>query len=289
MNELKAQGVEYEARIEELEKIEHPKPEADFIYETFNLFAKQHPWVTGHDIAPKSIARDMHEQVLSFNDYIKEYGLARAEGVLLRYLTDVYRALKQTVPEKCKTDDVLDLEEWLGAEVRQVDASLLDEWERLEAVLSGREAAPAEAAAAPPPDITQNARAFEIMIRNASFRLVRAMASRDGERFVDILQELGPPEAAPIDPVTNEVLTPLGVERALAPYWAEHPELLVDADARSPARVQIERSSGDVWPVRQTLSDPEGDHDHALALIVDRRASRQENRLVLTWQGLSVG
>jgi hypothetical protein len=175
------------------------------------------------------------------------------------------------------------------AEVRQVDASLLDEWERLEAVLSGREAAPAEAAAAPPPDITQNARAFEIMIRNASFRLVRAMASRDGERFVDILQELGPPEAAPIDPVTNEVLTPLGVERALAPYWAEHPELLVDADARSPARVQIERSSGDVWPVRQTLSDPEGDHDHALALIVDRRASRQENRLVLTWQGLSVG
>ena len=83
-----------------LEKIEYPKPEADFIYDTFNLFAKQHPWVTGQNIAPKSIARDMHEQVLIFNDYIKEYGLARAEGVLLRYLTDVYRALRQTVPDK---------------------------------------------------------------------------------------------------------------------------------------------------------------------------------------------
>jgi hypothetical protein len=289
MSELKAQGVEYDARIEELEKIEHPKPEADFIYETFNLFAKQHPWVTGHDIAPKSIARDMHEQVLSFNDYIKEYGLARAEGVLLRYLTDVYRALKQTVPEKCKTDDVLDLEEWLGAEVRQVDASLLDEWERLEAVLSGEAPAAVQEAAAPPPDITKNTRAFDIMIRNASFRLVRAMASRDGERFLDILAEFAPTEATPLDPETSEVLTPLGVERALAPYWAEHPQLLVDADARSPARVQIERSPGDVWSVRQTLSDPEGDHDHALVLAVDRQASRRENRLVLTWQGLSVG
>ena len=289
MSELKAQGVEYEARIEELEKIEHPKPEADFIYETFNLFAKQHPWVTGHDIAPKSIARDMHEQVLSFNDYIKEYGIARAEGVLLRYLTDVYRALKQTVPEKCKTEDVLDLEEWLGAEVRQVDASLLDEWERLEAVLSGEEPAPAEAAEVPPPDITKNVRAFEIMIKNASFRLVRAMASRDFERFLQILEELGPDEVPLVDPLTSEVLTALGVERALAPYWAEHPELSVDADARSSARVQIERSSGDSWSVRQTLSDPEGDHDYALALTVDRQASRRENRLVLSWQGLSVG
>jgi superfamily II RNA helicase len=293
MSELKAQGVEYDARIEELEKIEHPKPEADFIYETFNLFAKQHPWVTGHDIKPKSIARDMHEQVLSFNDYIKEYGLARAEGVLLRYLTDVYRALKQTVPEKCKTDDVLDLEEWLGAEVRQVDASLLDEWERLEAVLSGAAAgegaAPIEPAAAAPPDITKNARAFDIMIRNASFRLLRAMANRDSERFLDILEELGAAETPPADPVTSEVLTPQGVERALAPYWAEHPQLLVDADARSPARVHIERSPGDVWAVRQILSDPEGDHDYALSLSVDRQASRRENRLVLAWQGLSVG
>jgi hypothetical protein len=245
--------------------------------------------VTSHEIAPKSIARDMHEQVLSFNDYIKEYGLARAEGVLLRYLTDVYRALQQTVPEKCKTDDVLDLEEWLGAEVRQVDASLLNEWERLEGVLASGELTPTELPPAPPPDITKNQRAFDIMIRNASFRLVRAMASRDDERFLSILEELMPADAAPLDPGSGEVLTALSVERLLAPYWAEHPELLVGADARSSARVQIERDSGELWTVRQILSDPEEHYDHALSLLVDLKASRQEDRLVLTWQGLSVG
>jgi superfamily II RNA helicase len=287
MNELKAQGVEYDERIAELEKIEHPKPEAEFIYASFNLFSAKHPWVTGHEIAPKSIARDMHEQVLSFNDYIKEYGLARAEGVLLRYLSDVYRALQQTVPEKCKTDEVLDLMEWLGAEVRQTDSSLLDEWARLELVSSGEIAAGAESPNAPPPDITQNQRAFEIMIKNASFRLVRAMAARDAGRFLQLLEELAPNEAQPLSPGSNDVLTPLGVEQLLAPYWAEYPELLVGADARSAARVQIERSPGDVWHVRQTLSDPDENYDQALRLAVDLKASRQEDRLVMTWLGLT--
>jgi superfamily II DNA/RNA helicase len=298
MNELKAQGVEYEQRIEELDKIEHPKPESVFIYETFNLFAKKHPWVTGHDIAPKSIARDMHEQVLSFNDYIKEYGLARAEGVLLRYLTDVYRALKQTVPEKCKTEDVLDLEEWLGAEVRQVDASLIDEWERLEAVAQGDEPRAVQAAPPPPPDITRNARAFEIMIKNATFRLVRAMAGHDDERFLQILEELAPTDGAPVIAATGETLTPALIELLLAPYWAEHATLSVDADARSAARVAIERGvrahipqgvSGEIWYVRQTLSDPEENHDQALHFAVDLAASRRDDRLVMTWLGLQQG
>jgi superfamily II RNA helicase len=296
LNELKAQGVEYDQRMEELEKIEHPKPEADFIYETFNLFAKKHPWVTGHDIAPKSIARDMYEQVLSFNDYIKEYGLARAEGVLLRYLTDVYRALRQTVPEKCKTEPLLDLEEWLGAEVRQTDSSLIDEWERLEAVVRGEAPRAVEAVAPAPPDITKNARAFEIMIKNATFRLVRAMASRDTARFLEILEELAPAEVAPVNAATGEALTPLLVERLLAPYWEEYPSLGIDADARSASRVTIARSPEDggsapsaVWHVRQTLSDPEENLDHALELAVDLEASRSTDRLVMTWLGLREG
>jgi superfamily II DNA helicase RecQ len=295
MNELKAEGVEYEQRIEALEKVEHPKPESEFIYETFNLFAKKHPWVTGHDIAPKSIARDMHEQVLSFNDYIKEYGLARAEGVLLRYLTDVYRALKQTVPEKHKTEAVLDLEEWLGAEVRQVDSSLIDEWERLEAVAHGQEPRVLEVAPPPPPDITKNVRAFDIMIRNATFRLVRAMASKDYERFLQIIEELGPADVPPVIPTTGEPLTALVIERLVAPYWAEHQSLSIDADARNAARVAIERGGGEgsartgaaeVWRVRQTLSDPEENNDHALHFVVDLTASRRDDRLVMTWLGL---
>lgn len=279
--ELKAEGVEYDQRLAELDKIEYPKPEAELIYETFNLFAKQHPWVSGNNIAPKSIARDMHERVLSFNDYVKEYGLARAEGVLLRYLTDVYRALRQTVPEKYKTDDVLDLEEWLGAEVRQVDASLIDEWERLER--SGERAQSAELAQPElPPDITRNQRAFGILLRNSCFRLVRAMASRDIARFLQVLAELAPDGAeAGLDPL-GEPWTAPKVETLLAPYWEEHQQLLVDADARSAARLGIDRSNPSSWELRQILSDPEENHDWSLCLRVDIDACRQANRPVLS-------
>jgi hypothetical protein len=243
--------------------------------------------VTGQNIAPKSIARDMHEQVLSFNDYIKEYGLARAEGVLLRYLTDVYRALRQTVPDKYKTEDVLDLEEWLGAEVRQVDASLLDEWERLEAVRTT--GAPIEGvldAPAPAPDITQNQRAFVILVRNACFRLVRAMASRDVARFVQILTELAPDGLDGPRDVGGEVWTPARIEQLLARYWEEHEVLLVDGDARSASRLDIDRGDADNWRARQVLSDPEAHHDWALVLRIHLAESRVANRLVLSFVDL---
>src|SRR5262249_36699538 len=96
--ELKAAGVEYDERMAELEKLEYPKPNAGFIYDTFNAFAREHPWIQEDNIRPKSIARDMIEQFLSFAEYIKEYGLERGEGVLLRYLSDVYKTLVQSVP-----------------------------------------------------------------------------------------------------------------------------------------------------------------------------------------------
>src|SRR5260221_11465729 len=79
MSQLKAEGVEYEQRIEELDKLEWPKPLADFIYETFNAFAQRHPWVGQENIRPKSIARDLVEKFCSFHDYVRDYGLARSE------------------------------------------------------------------------------------------------------------------------------------------------------------------------------------------------------------------
>jgi superfamily II RNA helicase len=281
MAELKANGVEYEQRIEELEKIEHPKPEAEFIYETFNTFAKHHPWVTGHDIAPKSIVRDMHERVLGFNDYIKEYGLARAEGVLLRYLSDAYRTLRRTIPDDYKTESVLDLEAWLGAELLQIDASLLEEWEKLEhpdAAIPAAQSEQAEPAAA---DITRDRRAFRILVRNACFRLLRALAAGDYARAIAMLGELAPePELEPESPAPTPWTRP-ALESLVAPYWAEHTQLLVDAAARSTARCQLDESAGDQWPVRQVLSDPEEHYDWALRLRVDLDASRAEGRLVM--------
>ena len=129
--EMKAAGVEYEERMAELEKLEHPKPLADFVYATFNDFADRHPWVGEENVRPKSIAREMFETYLSFADYVREYGLERMEGLLLRHLSSVYKVLRQTVPDGMKTDEVVEMELYLRDLVRRVDSSLLEEWERM--------------------------------------------------------------------------------------------------------------------------------------------------------------
>ncbi|HEX6568181.1 MAG TPA: DUF3516 domain-containing protein, partial [Acidimicrobiales bacterium] len=178
---LKRQGVEYEERMAELDKLEHPKPLRDFTYDLFNAYATQHPWVVDHTIRPKSVARDLFERAMTFTDYIGHYGLARSEGLVLRYLSDAYKGLVQTVPEDAKTDALLDLTEWLGETVRQVDSSLLDEWEQLRHPEAAEPAAAVRAvgAAGPssppagggqPAGVTANGRAFRLMVRNELFR-----------------------------------------------------------------------------------------------------------------------
>ncbi len=90
-----------------------------------------HPWVADHQLSPKSVVRDMYERAMTFTEYVQFYGLSRSEGLVLRYLADAYKTLRQTVPEEAKTEELVDLIEWLGELVRQVDSSLIDEWERL--------------------------------------------------------------------------------------------------------------------------------------------------------------
>ena len=162
--EWKAAGVEYDERMERLEKLEYPKPLRDFVYSTFNAFAERHPWVGEENIKPKSIAREMFEGFRSFADYVQEYDLERAEGLLLRHLNSVYKVLSQTVPDSEKTDAVLEMELYLRELLRGVDSSLLDEWEKM------RDASwrPAEAdtldlrppGAEEAPDVTRDAKAF---------------------------------------------------------------------------------------------------------------------------------
>jgi superfamily II RNA helicase len=283
MAELKQAGVEYEERLEELAKIEHPKPEAEFIYETFGIFSKQHPWVAAQNIKPKSIARDMHEQAASFNDYVKEYGLARAEGVLLRYLTDCYKALLHTVPESAKTEAVFDLEEWLRAELRRVDASLIEEWERLEALAQGRslEAVLTEAPA-PAQDITTNKRAFAISIKNACFRVVTCLSRGDLDRALDVLKSVAPDDVTFAVDGAGEPWTDRRLAAALAPYWERYDALVLDADARSAARVTLVTTDNGNIQVRQALSDPEGELEWALYFEVDVAACRTQDRLRMT-------
>ena len=126
--DLKSRGVEYEERMERLAEVEPPKPEAERLYASFDAFRGHHPWVAGDNVRPKAIVRDLLEQAMGFKEFVNHYGLKRSEGVVLRYLSDCYKALNQNIPEDAKTDELDDLTEWLGAVVRQVDSSLIDEW-----------------------------------------------------------------------------------------------------------------------------------------------------------------
>jgi len=174
--ELKLAGVEYEQRVEELEKMEHPKPLRDFVYETFNAFARKHPWVRGDDVRPKSIAREMYERFMDYGEYVREYELGRAEGTVLRYLGDAYKTLVQTVPAPAKTPEVEEIEVFLRAMIRAVDSSLLDEWERMrlgpDAWLQ-REQATDETEAPGEADVTRDERGFTVLVRNAMAQLLR--------------------------------------------------------------------------------------------------------------------
>jgi superfamily II RNA helicase len=280
--ELKMAGVEYEERIAELEKMEHPKPLRELVYETFNEFARVHPWVRGDDVRPKSIAREMFERFMDFNEYVREYELGRAEGTLLRYLSDVYKALLQTVPAPAKTPEVEEIEVFLRAMVRAVDSSLLDEWERMrsahEAGATGeagpRLAEPRGDAEEPAgeADVTRDERGFTVLVRNAMFQLLKALARRDWS---------GAAALAPVGGVTGG-LDAGGFERALAPFFEEHASIRLDPGAREPAKTRVSpRPEGGVWDVVQVVSDDAGDDDWAIFAEVDLAASAREGRPIV--------
>lgn len=273
-HELKSAGVEYDERLEELEKIEYPKPLRDFIYDTFNEFARVHPWVGQENIRPKSVAREMFELFYSFNDYVKEYDLQRSEGLLLRYLSEVYKVLVQTVPPLFKTPEVEDIAVFLGAMIRQVDSSLLDEWERLRTpgYVPKDEAAPELGET----DITTDARAFTVLVRNETFRIVRAFARLDWDMLLSVIE----PERLPEAPWSRQSL-----EDLLAPYKQDHTGILTGPDARGPQAFRVNKSA-DSWDVEQTLFDPDGHNDWHLKLTVDLAKSRVAGHPVLALKGL---
>jgi hypothetical protein len=261
---LKAEGVEYEARMEVLDKLTWPKPLGDELYEAFDVYRAAHPWAADFNIKPKSVVRDMWERAMGFSDYVALYGLARVEGLLLRYLSDAYRGLVQSVPEDVKTDQLLDVTEWLGELVRQVDSSLLDEWEALAhpdqtlAALPTLEHFAAAVATPTPPPVTANARAFSVMVRNASFRRVELLARRDFTALGELDAGCGWDAGRWAD--------------TAARYFAEHDSVGIGADARSAGLVDLDRT-GRRWQATQVLDDPAGYREWVLRLEVDLDAS----------------
>ncbi|KXK60358.1 DEAD/DEAH box helicase [Micromonospora rosaria] len=261
---MKAEGIEYEARLELLDDVTWPRPLAELLEAAYETYRQSQPWVADHQLSPKSVVRDMYERAMTFGEYVQFYNLSRSEGLVLRYLADAYKTLRQTVPEDTKTEELVDLSEWLGELVRQVDSSLIDEWERL------RNPSDAEEVAAAlddrPPAVTRNARAFKVLVRNALFRRVELAALR---RW-DLLGELDASDGWNADAWAD----------ALEPYFEAYDSIGTGPDARGPALLMIDQGR-DRWTVRQVLDDPDGDHDWGISAEVDLGASDETGAAVI--------
>jgi superfamily II RNA helicase len=274
--EMKAEGIDYDERMELLEQVTHPKPLAEPLLDALRSYRETHPWVRESDLSPKSVVRDMYECGRTFTEFIAFYGLARSEGLVLRYLSNAYRALRQTVPERVKTDELDDIIDWLGETVRQTDSSLLDEWEALtdpESVARAAATIAAGEALPPPRPITANERAFTVMVRNAMFQKVQ-LASRGR---AEGLAQLEAAAAALTDPPGRVTMGVEAWEAGLSAYWAEYESMGTGPGARSPDLLMIDRTAaageGRLWTARQIIEDPEDHRDFAIIAKVDLDAS----------------
>ncbi|MFF5212751.1 DEAD/DEAH box helicase [Streptosporangium sp. NPDC000396] len=262
--QMKADGVEYEERMELLNEITHPMPLADLLLGAYETYRRGHPWVGDYTVSPKGVVRDMYERAMTFADYVQFYELARSEGTVLRYLADAYRTLSRTIPEHLKTEDLIDLIEWLGELVRQVDSSLLDEWEQLQNPTGELEAPSLEETTKP---VTANTRAFRVLVRNAMFRLVELAALEKEEELAELAPDVD-------------------WGAALDAYYDDHEEIGTGPDARGPGLLRIEEEK-EFWRVRQVIADPAKDGDWGIDAQVDLAASDEEGRAVVHVIGLN--
>ncbi len=259
--QLKAEGVEYDERMRRLEEVTHPKPEEAFLHQTFQLFAERYPWAREDDVRPKSIAREMVERYLGFRDYVQELSLARSEGLLLRYLSQVHNTLVKTLPAAARTDAVYEVIAFLRAALADVDTSLLEAWENL--------VAPAAPAAAGEPlpalrfDLAQQPRALTARVRSELLSLVRALAARDYEQA-----------ARRVYPDPDDPWDATRFEAALAPFHQEYGELVFTPDARRAHHTRLAASGPRQWDVTQVLVDANLDNLWALHGEIDLRQER---------------
>ncbi|MEB3022391.1 DEAD/DEAH box helicase [[Mycobacterium] crassicus] len=263
--QMKAEGVEYDERIELLDEVSYPRPLADLLGHAFAVYLHANPWAADAQLSPKSVVREMWERALTFREFVSEYGLTRSEGAVLRYLSDAFKALRSGVPIAARTEELTDIVEWLGELVRQVDSSLLDEWEQLTSGDQDAAVAP-EIRAAPTRPLTGNERAFTAMVRNALFRRVELFARQRWDDLGLLDAEAG--------------WTSQRWEEVGRGYFAEHDQVGTGADARGPALLIFDRRP-DVWRVRQILDDPAGDRDWGFEVEVDLGASDEEGAAVL--------
>ncbi|MEJ6581509.1 MAG: DUF3516 domain-containing protein [Akkermansiaceae bacterium] len=259
---MKDEGVEYDDRMEALDEVEHPKPGKDFIYNTYNEFVLANPWAKEAGVRPKSIVREMFEDWSSFEDYVKNYGLQRSEAVLLRHLSEVYKVLVQTVPPALKTPDVEEAESYLEGMLRNVDSSLIDEWEKL----LNPEAEAGVAEVVPQKEVPFSRKKAEFLraIRRAVFDFVKDLSRESYEGAAELVGS-----------------NALEIRNMMSAYHEEHGYIRMDPEARNAKHLRIE---GD--RLEQVLIDEAGLNDWSAKFIVDRSKSDEENRVVLSFEGV---
>ena len=264
---MKADGLDYEERMDALDDVTWPRPLAEELESALRVYRQRHPWVDPRDLSPKSVVREMYERAMTFGEFVAHHKLARAEGVVLRYLTDAYRALRSTVPTSMRTEELDDLVEWLGEVVRHTDSSLLDEWEALanpseQSLTEVR--TPSEGRA-----LTANPRALRVMVRQSMFRRVELLSLR---RYAAL--------AALDGGLTEEEWA-----AAAAGYLTEYDEVGTGPAARGPAFFAVAEAP-DHWVVTQILEDPDGDRDWRVTAELDLAATDEAGELVLVTTGL---
>ena len=262
MNAMKAEGVDFEERVERLQEVTYPRPLEEMLDEAFAQYCTKVPWANDYELSPKSVLRDMLETGCDFKSYIARYKIARCEGILLRYLAEAYRSLDRTVPHERRCEQLDDIVAWLGLVVRSVDSSLVDEWA----------SAGTDPELAPPTareSVVGDRRGMTLLVRNALFQRVRLAARCKLEELGDLDEDWG--------------FGSFRWKKVLDAFYDAHEELLEDADARSAAYLSIDESdeeSEHVWHVHQVFSDSDGDHDFGIMADVDLDATQDGDGVV---------
>ncbi len=269
MAEMKADGVEYEERLERIQDVTYEKPLEELLDAAFERYCAEVPWANDYELSPKSVLRDMLESASDFKGYVQRLGIARSEGILLRYLAEAYRALMRTVPLEKRNEQLEDIISWLGFVVRSVDSSLVDEWEAA-GETGALDAAPPSAADA----VVADRRGVTLLVRNALMRRVTLAAAGRTDELGSLDADWGMPE--------------IRWKRALEAYHAEHEEILTDADARSTAFFSVDETDekrpaedgGHVWHAHQIFSDEAGDHDFGIMADLDLDATQEQSEAI---------
>ena len=274
INELKAEGMDYDKRMDRLDEVTHPMPGKDFIYDTFNEFNVKHPWVESESIRPKSIAREMFTDYMSFEDYIRKYKLERSEAILLRHLSGVYKVLSQTVPLALKTEDVLDAERYLKEHLTSVDSSLIEAWEKMKDpnYVRAEDQEPSPERARP---ITHNKNSFMRLLHHQIFTAVKHLSADNIAAFMEVFNLSDEWTAARFDELLDQ-------------YYDGHQFIRLDPEARNKkhTHVQILEETRQ-WRIHQTLCDPDEKNDWSLALLVDLNQSDEKMEPVIQLENIS--